>query len=68
MPETVASANARMACLDCGESNAIPVVTEFGKYSRLCASCIHSVRWDAIRFVGRDLLDCELRDARKRGS
>lgn len=48
MSETWARANARMACLDCGESGAHPYVTTKGenpgRQVRVCTACMH--RWE----------------------
>ena len=48
MSELWKSANARMACLDCGESGAHPFVTTKGENQgravRVCRRCLH--RWD----------------------
>lgn len=47
MSESWASANRRMACLDCGESGAYPYVTtrgaNIGRFVRVCRKCLH--RW-----------------------
>lgn len=52
MSESWASANARMACLDCGESGAHPYTTRWGNHVRVCNACIH--RWEDARLVPRD--------------
>lgn len=54
--ETITSANRRMACYDCGESGATPVVTTKGENAgrkiRVCLRCAH--RWDEFGLRVRD--------------
>lgn len=58
MAETWAQANARMACLDCGESNAHPYVTTKGanpgRLVRVCNPCMH--RWEEWGLKPRPLM------------
>jgi hypothetical protein len=51
MSETWASANARMSCLDCGESGADPYTASEGRPVRVCRRCVHC--WEWLRLVPR---------------
>lgn len=57
MGESWASANARMACMDCGESGADPYTTNLGKHVRICGRCLHG--WEALQPRMRERLPCE---------
>lgn len=56
MGESWASANARMACFDCGESGAQPYTTTAGpnpgKHVRVCLQCVD--RWEWLKLVSRE--------------
>lgn len=49
MGESWTSANARMSCLDCGESGAHPYTTtkgeNHGRPVRVCHKCLHRWEW-----------------------
>jgi hypothetical protein len=60
MGESWASANARMACFDCGESGAKPYTTSHGNHVRVCLRCIQ--RWECCRLVPREPMFDEPRE------
>jgi len=52
--ETWASANARRACLGCGQSNAhLFTVASTGIKTRVCGPCV-SGNWSSIRLIPRE--------------
>lgn len=52
--ETWASANARRACLGCGQSDAhLFEVASTGVKTRVCGSCVLSGSWDDVRLFPR---------------
>jgi len=53
--ETWASANARRACLGCGQSNAhLYEVASTGAKTRVCGPCVLSGSWDCQRLIPRE--------------
>jgi len=56
--ETMGSANARRACLDCGESGAGLYVTRDGRNVRVCGQCLD--HWAEWQLREREPLECEL--------
>ena len=53
--ETWASANARRACLGCGQSNAhLYEVASTGVKTRVCGSCFLSGSWGSTRLIPRE--------------
>jgi hypothetical protein len=50
--ESWSSANQRMACIQCGASDARPYVTQDGRAVRVCNECLG--KWDDFRLMPRE--------------